>query len=141
MKYLNGECYAKVKDYRYEFHPTETIIVRFRNPSNSLRTQYQVQNNIQLRKKQKVVEGIGKIEVKNYPKKKQPTEQQPKFKPPNCPSYKRNNWLQFDRGFFCKNCENVLNQQKHQIDKKVLRQDHYFSTRLTHANKKIREIY
>ena len=34
-----------------------------------------------------------------------------------------------------------LNKQKHQIDKKVLRQDWSFSTRLPNANKKIRGIY
>ena len=35
--------------------------------------------------------------VKNYPKNNQPIQQQ-KFKPPNCPSCKRNNWLEFDKG-------------------------------------------
>ena len=34
-----------------------------------------------------------------------------------------------------------MNKQKHLIDKKVLGQDHYFSTRLNYANKKIREIW
>ena len=43
--------------------------------------------------------------------------------------------------FFCRKCENIINKQKHQIDKKVRRQDHNFSTRLPYANKKIKEIY
>ena len=30
---------------------------------------------------------------------KKPTQQQPKFKPPNCPSCKRNIWLEFDKGY------------------------------------------
>ena len=34
-----------------------------------------------------------------------------------------------------------MNKQKHRIDKKVLRQDHYFSTRLHYADKRIKEIY
>ena len=34
-----------------------------------------------------------------------------------------------------------MNKRKHQIDKKVLRQDRDFSTRLNYANKKIREIW
>ena len=34
---------------------------------------------------------------------------------------------------------NIL--QKHQIKKKVLRQDHNFAARLNYANKKIREIW
>ena len=35
----------------------------------------------------------------------------------------------------------IINNQKHQIDKQVRRQDHYFSTRLADASKKIREIF
>ena len=50
-------------------------------------------------------------------------------------------WLEFDKGFYCKNCEYIFNKQKHQIDEKVFRQDHDFSTRLNYANKKIREIW
>ena len=65
---------------------------------------------------------------------------QQKIKPPNCPWCKRNIWLEFAKRYFCRNCEHIINKQKHQIDKKVRRQDHYFSTRLPCANKKIREI-
>ena len=36
---------------------------------------------------------------------------------------------------------NTKSTNKHQIDKKVLRQDRDFSTRLNYANKKIREIW
>ena len=39
------------------------------------------------------------------------------------------------------NCEYIINKQRHQIDKKLRRQDHYFPTRLPYANKKIREIW
>ena len=63
------------------------------------------------------------------------------MKPPNCPRCKRNNWFEFDKGYFCRNCEYIINKQKHQIDEKVLRQDHDFSTRLIYANTKIREIW
>ena len=49
-------------------------------------------------------------------------------------------WLEFDKSYYCQNCEVIINEQKQQIDKKVLRKDHYFSTRLPFANKKIREI-
>ena len=79
--------------------------------------------------------------VKNYPNNKQPKIQQPKFKPPNCPSCKLNIWLNFDKGYYCHNCEYNFNKQKHQIDNKVHTQDHIFSTRLPYANKKIREIW
>ena len=73
--------------------------------------------------------------------KKQPIQQEPKIKPPNCPSCKRNNWLEFDRGYYCKNCEYIINKQKHQINKKFLRKERDISNRLNYANKKIREIW
>ena len=144
MKYLNGEYYVEVKDYRYKIHPTENIILRKRDPPTSLRTQYQVQNETQIRRNQKIIKNDNdQLMVKNYPKNKnkQPIIQQQKFKTPNCPSCKQNTWLEFDKGYYCSNCEYIFNKQKHQIDKKVRRQDHDFSTRLNYANKKIIEIY
>ena len=41
--------------------------------------------------------------VKNYPRNNQPIIQQQKFKPPNCPSCKQNNWIDFDKGYYCTN--------------------------------------
>ena len=140
MKYLNGEYYIEVKDHLYEILPTEIIILRKRNPPQSLRNQYQVQNETQIRRNQKVIKNDNdELVVKKYPKKKQPIQQQPNL--PNCPSCKRNNWLEFDKGYYCQNCEYIINKQKHQIDKKILRQDHCFSTKLPYANKKIRKIW
>ena len=142
MKYLNDEYYVKVKDHRYKIHPTENIILRLRDEPKSLRTQYQVQNETQIRRNQKVIKNDNdQLEAKNYPKNKQPIIQQQKFKPPICPTCKQNNWLEFDKGYYCTNCDYIINKQKHQIDKKVLRQDRDFSTRLNYAIKKIREIY
>ena len=87
MKYLNGNYYVEVKDHRYIIHPTENIILRKRDPPTSLRTQYQVQNETQIRKNQKVIKNDNnQIIVKSYPKNKQPIIQQQKFKPPNCPT-------------------------------------------------------
>ena len=71
MKFPHGENYVEVKDHRYKIHPTENIILRKRDPPQSLRTQYQVQNETQIRKNQKVVGNNGKLEVKNYPKNNQ----------------------------------------------------------------------
>ena len=142
MKYLNGEYYVEVKDHRYKIHPTENIILRKRDEPKSLRTQYQVQNETQIRKNQKVIKNDNdQLIVKIYPKNKQPIIQQKKFKPPNCPSCKQNTWLECDKSYYCTNCEYIINKQKHEIDKKVRRQDLDFSTRLKYANKKIREIY
>ena len=44
----------EVKDHRYKTHRTEKIKLRFRDEPKSLRTQYQVQNETQIRN-QKVV--------------------------------------------------------------------------------------
>ena len=121
MKYLNDEYCVEDKDHRYKIHPTENIILRKRNPPQSLRTQYQVQNETQIRKNQKVIKNDNnELLVKNYPKNKPPIIQQSKFKPPNCLKCKRHNWLEFYMGFYCQNCEYNINKQKHQIDKKVL---------------------
>ena len=141
MKYLDGNYYVEVKDYRYKIHPTENIILRLRDEPKSLRTQYQIQNDTKIRRNQKVNKNDNdQLIVKNYPKNKnkQPIIQK---QLPNCPSCKRNNWLEFDKGYYCKNCDYIINKQKHEIDKNVRRQDRDFSTRLNYANTKIREIY
>ena len=139
MKYLDGNYYVEVKDHRYKNHPTENIILRKRDPPKSLTTQYQVKNQAKIRTNQKVVRNDdNQLLVKNYPKNK---NKQRNFDSPNCPSCKRNTWLEFDKGYYCTNCEYIINKQKHQIDKKILRQDHDFSLRLNYSNKRIREIY
>ena len=76
--------------------------------------------------------------VRNYSKNKQPIVQKHL---PNCRSCRRKIWLQFDKGYYCKNCEDIINKQKHQIDRNVLRQERVFSTRLNYANKKIGETW
>ena len=141
MKYLVGNYYVEVKDHRYKTHPTENIILRKRDPPTSLRQQYQVQNEIQIRRNQKVIRSDNdESVVKNYTKNKNKHSIIQK-QLPNSPSCKQNNWLEFDKGYYCKNCEYIINKQKHQIEKKVLRQDRDFSTRLNYANKKIRNIW
>ena len=140
LKFQNDQFYVEVKDKRYLIHPTENIILRRTHPPLSLETQNQVQNDHQIRKNQKVIrDDNDQLVVKNYPKKKQSSQQQLTFKPTVCPSCKQIIWLDFDKGFYCQNCEYIMNKQKHQIDKKVCRQNHYFSNRLPYASKKIRE--
>ena len=103
MKNLNGEYYVEVKDHRYKIHPTKNIILRKKDPPTSLRTQYQVRNETQIRRNQKDINNDdNQLLVKNYPKSKQPIQQQ-KFKTSNCLSCKRNIWLEFDKGNYCKN--------------------------------------
>ena len=112
-----------------------------RDPPTSLRTQYQMQNETQVRKNEKVMKNENdQLVVKSYLKKKLIIQQR-KINVPSCPSCKRNIWLEFDKSYYSKNCEYIINKQKHQIDKKILRQDGDFSTRLNYANKKIREIW
>ena len=141
MKHLNGEYYVEVKDHRYKIYPTENYFLRKRDPPSSLRTQYQFQNETQIRRNQKVIKNDNdQLLVKNYPRnKKQPIIQQPKL--PNCPSCKRNNWLEFVRSYYCQNCECINNKQKQQIYQQVVRQERDFSTRLNYAKTKLREIY
>ena len=119
MKYLIGENYVEVKDHRYRNHPTENFILLKLDSPKSLGTQYQVHNETQIRKNQKVIKNDNdQLIVKNYPKNKQPIIQQQKFKPPKCSSCKQNMWLEFDKGHYCRNFEYIINKQKHQIDKK-----------------------
>ena len=119
-------------------HPNENIILSLRDELKSLRTQYQVQNETQIGNNQKGIKNDNdQLVVENYPKNKQPIIQQPKIKQLKCPSCTQKNWLEFDKGYYCKNCENIINKQKYQIDEKVFRQDHYFSTRLPYAKKKL----
>ena len=76
MKYLSGDYYVEVKDHRYKIHPTENTILRKRDEPKSLRTQYQVQNETQNRRNQKVFKNDNdQLTVKGYPKnKKQPIQ-------------------------------------------------------------------
>ena len=79
MNYLDGNYYVEVKDHRYRIHPTENIILRKRDPPSSLRIQYQVQNETQVRRNQKVFKNDNdQLVVKNYPRKIQPIIQQQK---------------------------------------------------------------
>ena len=142
MKNLNGRNYVEVNDHRYKIHPAKINITEIRDEPKSFRTPYQVQNETKIRRNQKVIKNDNnQLIVKNYPRNKQPIQQQQKLKPPNCPSCKRDNWLDFDKGYYCQNCEYIINKQRHQIDKNVLRQGRDFSTRLNYANTKIRDNY
>ena len=106
MKYLNGENYVEVTDHRYKIHPTENNELAKRDEPKSLRTQYQVQNETHKRINQKVIRNDNdRLVVEPYSKNKQLIQQQPKFNLPNCRSCKQNNWLEFDEGYYCKNCE------------------------------------
>ena len=134
MKYLNGVFYVEVKGHRYKIHSTEHKKLRKRNPPKSLRTQHQVQNETRIRKNQKVIKNDNdQLVVKIYPKKQSIIQ---KIKLPKSPTCTQNIWLEFDKGYYSKSCEYIINKQIHQIDKKFLRQDHDFSTKLNYAKKR-----
>ena len=106
MEYLNGKHYVKVKGHCCMIHPTESRFLQKRDPPLALRTQYRSQNNTQFRRVQQVIKNDNDdLVVKNYPKKKQPNIQQRQINLPKCPSCKKNNCLEFDKGHYCRNCE------------------------------------
>ena len=71
MKYLNGKEYVEVKDKEYIIHPTDNIILKNEKKPKRLRTHYQVINNTQIRKNQKVIKKENnELEVKPDPKRK-----------------------------------------------------------------------
>ena len=76
-----------------------------------MRTQYRVQKEKEIRKNQKVTKNDNDdLTVKNYPENEQSIQQQPKFKPPDSPNCERNNWLEVDKGYYCRNCEYIINK-------------------------------
>ena len=142
MKYLDGNYYVEVKDHLCRIHPTANFLIVLRDKPKSLRKQYSVQNNTQITKNQKgVKKDNNELIVKKYPINKQPIIQKQKIKQSKYLTCEQNNWLEFDKGYYCRNCEYAINKQKHQIDKKVLRQDRDFSTRLNYADKKLRKSW
>ena len=93
MKFLNGGYYVEVKGHRYKIQPIQNNKLRLRDSPKSMRTQNQVQNEPQIRKKRKVIMNDKiDLELKSFPKTKQLIIHQPKLKLPNCPCCKRNNW-------------------------------------------------
>ena len=114
-KYYIENRDSELECYKKHYNENQDKIEKYRSDNKDKRNQYfrkRIRN-------QKVIENDNdELIVKNYPKNKQPVIQQQKFKPPSCPSCKRNNWLQFDKGYYSKNCEYIINKEKHQIDKK-----------------------
>ena len=107
-------------------------------------TVYQVQNDTPISRNQKFVETNGWLENKKYPKFKNNqifgNRQLILF---HVVIIKKISWTGFSHGYFCETpeCEFIINKQKHQIKKKFLGQNHYFSTRLPYAEKKITESF
>ena len=112
------DYFVEVKKKRQIIPPTEILKTRKENLPKSMRTHYQVQKNLGIRKSQKVFRKHNdEILVKNCPKKTKTDIQQPKFKlPPFCPSCKRTIWLELDKVCYCQICEYFIINQKHRID-------------------------
>ena len=84
--------------------------MRLQDPPKSLTTQYQVQNETQIRKYQKLIKKDNDELIVKSPKNKQPIIQQRKIILPSHPSCRRNNWLDFDKVYFCKKCDSIINK-------------------------------
>ena len=71
MNCPDGRYYVEVKDHRYKFHPTESNILGERDQPKFHQPQYQVQNETQVSRNQKVIRNNNDdLIVKNYPKEK-----------------------------------------------------------------------
>ena len=117
MKYLNDYYHIKVRYKRFIIHPIEDITIRKREPSKSLRTQYQEQKKAKLEKSGKVEKVNKELELKPYNSKqkaKTNTVKNQKFILQRCSSCKRKTCVNFDQGFCSEVRENVIGKQKHQ---------------------------
>ena len=133
MKYLNGECYVKVKDHRYRIHSTENIMLRKSDAPQFLRTQYQVKNETPIRKNQKAIKNDkNELILKNYPKTNQPIIHKQNYKPPSCLTLRRKKWLDFDKGYNCTEIVKTLSTNRNiRLNKKFIDKIYRdFSTRL-----------
>ena len=69
MKNLDVSYYVEVKNHRHRIHPTEKIILSFRDESKSLRIRCPVQNETQIRPNHKGIKNDNnELIVKNYAK-------------------------------------------------------------------------
>ena len=116
-------------------------MIRKRKPTKPLRSPSQVIHDTETRRK--LSKKNDELEVKPYPKTKKKIKQEVE-KPKLGAEYlscKRRSRIDFNKTYYCKNCQYIIIKQKHQIDKKkVLRQDKNFSSRLPYANTKIRVL-
>ena len=111
MSYSKGINYVEVKDKRYSIHPSEKIILKLRDPPQSLRIQYRAQRETEIKRNQKVLKKDNdEMIVKNYLKKKKANIQQPKYNWTKCLGCKWNNCFAFDKGWFCQICEFIINK-------------------------------
>ena len=62
MENLNGNYYVEVKDKGYSNHRNEETILREHDPPKSFRTQYQVQNETEIKK----IRNLIKMIIMNY---------------------------------------------------------------------------
>ena len=105
-------------------------------------TQYQIRNETKIIKNQKVKENDhdqleSKREHKSKKTKKWKTWKYSSF----FVLFVKHNRIEFNTAYHCQILELFIINQKHQIDKKAFWQDKNFSSTLSYANEKIREIY
>ena len=104
-----------VKDKRYNIHPKKKDVLREREPPKSLRNQYQVINDTELKKSGKVNKiNDNDIEVKAYTEtKKKKTTEKPR-RDIECPICKQGNCIEVDKGYYRPKYELIIEKQKQQ---------------------------
>ena len=91
MTCLNNKNYVEVIDKRYIFHPNENVKLRERKEPKSIRFRYQVQNNMKIRKNEKVFKNDNdELELERYPRKKKLKIEKLKYILPSRASRKQN---------------------------------------------------
>ena len=112
MKYHNGNFYVEVKKQKLLFQPYENIILRERKELKSLRTHYQVQNDINnIRNRKHFRNDQDETEVKIYAKWKKPKIEKPNPNLLHCLSCTLQSWIEFDKGNYCSNCDFIINKK------------------------------
>ena len=142
MKIFNGQNYVEIKHKRFIIHPTESSFLRKPDPPNSFRIQYQVQNVTQIRKNQKVCKkNNSELVVENYPKINNQLFNNEKLMYLHVLVVNKILGWNLIKVFIVKFANMLSTNKNIRLIKKVRRHDHYFSTRLSYADKRIREIW
>ena len=85
---------VELKDKRYVIHSNGKNLIALRDPSKSSRTQNQLQNETDFKKKSEFYKFQNPyLEVERYPKKEKANLEKPKFNLPDFPNCRHNIWV------------------------------------------------
>ena len=118
-----------MKEKKYFNHPTENIPLREGKEPKPFRTEYQNNTETKTKRNQKFIKRKNKNWNLNLIRKKikqntlEPSKEN-NLEGPNC---KQRNSIERFEGFFWEYCDIIVYKQKHQLDKKVQKQNENFS--------------